>query len=154
MPYLEGMGVPRTTAGVVAAAVPLSSIAGRFGLGWLSDVIERRFVHAISFVLMAMGTAAFCFMKRPWAVVAFLVFFPPGLGGSMVLRSALLRQFFGRRSFGKVLGVTLGAASIGGVAGPTLAGWGYDVLGNYQVVWVVYCILLALAVVPIMKLKR
>lgn len=154
MPYLESMGIPRATAGAVAAAVPLSSIAGRFGLGWLSDVIERRFVHAISFVLMGLGTAAFCFMDRPWAVVAFLAFFPPGLGGSMVLRSALLRQFFGRRSFGKVLGVTLGAASIGGVAGPTLAGWGYDVLGSYQVVWVVYCALLALAVVPIMKLKR
>jgi len=154
MPYLESMGVPRATAGVIAAAVPLSSIIGRFGLGWLSDIIERRLAHAISFVLMALGTAAFCFMDRPWAVVAFLIFFPSGLGGSMVVRSALLRQFFGRRSFGKVLGVTLGAASVGGIIGPTLAGWGYDVLGSYQVVWVVYCVLLALAVTPIMRLKR
>jgi sugar phosphate permease len=154
MPYLENLGVPRSTAGVIAAAIPLSSIAGRFGLGWLSDVVENRLVHAFCFVLMALGTAAFCFMDYSWAVVAFLVFFPSGLGGSMVVRGALLRQFFGRRAFGKVLGVTLGAASVGGIAGPTLAGWGYDVFGNYEVVWVVYSVLLALAVLPVMRLKR
>jgi MFS family permease len=154
MPYLAVLGVDRTTAGVIAAAVPLSSIAGRFGLGWMSDIMDKRLVHAACFVFMALGTAAFCFMDRMWAVGIFLVFFPLGFGGSMVVRSALLRHFFGVRVFGKALGVTFGAASMGGIAGPTIAGWGYDVLGNYQLVWVAYCAFLAVTVFPILRMRR
>ena len=40
MPYLATGGIPRETAGLVAAAIPLFSILGRFGFGWM--VIRTR----------------------------------------------------------------------------------------------------------------
>ena len=48
----------------------------------------------------------------------------------MVVRGAIVREYFGRDSFGKMLGIIMGSASIGGIIGPTLAGWSYDTWGK------------------------
>ena len=50
MPVLASQGIPRDTAGLVAAAIPLFSIPGRFGFGWMGDVTEKRYVMAAAFV--------------------------------------------------------------------------------------------------------
>ena len=41
MPYLSSLGLPRVYAGLVAGAIPLSSIIGRFFFGWLGDVFDK-----------------------------------------------------------------------------------------------------------------
>jgi len=53
----------------------------------------------------------------------------------MVLRGAILRSTFGAKSFGKLLGTVMGSGSLGGILGPTLAGWAYDSFGTYHLVW-------------------
>lgn len=44
MPHLSNVGTPRSTAGVIVAAIPLMSIIGRFALGWLGDVFDKRYI--------------------------------------------------------------------------------------------------------------
>ena len=153
MPYLSSVGIPRATAGMVAGAIPLFSIAGRFGFGWLGDVFVKRHVLAWTFGLISAGMLAFCSMSAIWIILVFLLIFPPGYGGSIVLRGAILREYFGRYSFGKIVGVTIGSASIGGIIGPTLAGWIFDTLGDYHAVWLGFCGLDCLAIWLILKMK-
>ena len=71
----------------------------------------------------------------------------------MVLRGAILREYFGRDSFGKLIGIIMGSGSIVGIIGPTLAGWFYDTLGNYRLVWFVFFILLIAGIALILKIK-
>jgi MFS family permease len=146
MPYLSSLGVTRATSGLVAAAVPLVSIVGRFSLGWLGDLIDKRHALAITFLLMGSGLLAFCYVQVSWVIFLFLFLFPPGFGGSMVLRGAILRQYFGTASFGKLLGIIMGSASIGGIIGPTLAGWVFDTTADYRIMWFGLCGLSLLAV--------
>ena len=153
MPYLSTMGIPRATAGMVAGAIPLFSIMGRFGLGWLGDVFDKRYVLAITFIMISAGMLAFCYMRVMWVALLFLLIFSPGYGGGVVLRGSILREYFGRDSFGKILGITLGLASVGGIIGPTLAGWVFDSLGNYHVVWLGSCGLCALAVWLVLRMR-
>jgi thioredoxin reductase (NADPH) len=54
---------------------------------------------------------------------------------STVVRGAILREYFGKASFGQLLGIVLGSASIGGILGPTLAGYAFDRLGGYALLW-------------------
>jgi MFS family permease len=146
MPYLSSVGVSRTTSGVLAGAIPLLSIVGRFTLGWMGDLVEKRRVMTISYALMAIGLLAFCYANVSGMIYLFLFFFSIGFGGLSVLRGAVLREYYGRHSFGKLMGVMMGFAALGGIIGPTLAGWIFDTRGNYYFVWLFLFGLIVLAV--------
>ena len=77
---------------------------------------------------------------------ALLVLFPVGFGGLAVLRSAILREYYGRRSFGKLMGIVMGFAAMGGIIGPTAAGWMFDTSGSYVDIWRILCALTGVAV--------
>ena len=138
MPYLSSVGIPRPTAGLVAGAIPLFSIIGRFGFGWLGDVFDKRNMITLTFCFLGLGTLAFSYVHVRWVIFLFLILFSPGFGGGSILRGAILREYFGRNSFGKMLGIVMGSAAIGGIIGTTVAGWVFDTLGSYHVVWLVF----------------
>jgi MFS family permease len=153
MPYLSSIGIPRATSGAVAAALPLVSIVGRFGFGWWGDRFDKRIVLATTFFLMSAGVFAFCYVQSFWVLLLFILLFAPGFGGSMVLRGAILQEYYGMASFGKMLGIVMGSASSGGIIGPTLAGWAFDTLGSYTAVWYGLCGISGAAIFLIMKMK-
>jgi OFA family oxalate/formate antiporter-like MFS transporter len=154
MPYLSSLGLPRVSAGLIAGAIPLSSIIGRFVFGWLGDFFNKWFVMTWSFCMISLGMLAFCYVQVVWIAFIFLLLFSPGYGGGIVLRGAILREYFGRNSFGKMIGITMGSASIGGIIGPTITGWVFDTFGTYRIIWLVFCGLSGLAIHLVLKLKR
>jgi MFS family permease len=154
MPYLSSLGIPRETAGIIAGAIPLSSIIGRFGLGWLGDVFEKRYLLAVATGLISLGLLAFSYAQVRWAIVPFLLLLPLGYGGCLILRGSILREYFGRDSFGKMSGVIMGFAAFGGIIGPTLAGWVFDTMGSYQSIWLLFCGLNGLATLLVLRIKR
>jgi MFS family permease len=153
MPYLSSVGMPRTTAGMVAAAIPLIGIIGRFGFGWLGDIYDKKHMMAVTIGLIILGMLALSFVHMRWMIIPFLILYSFGHGGSMVIRAAIVREYFGRDSFGKMLGIIMGSASIGGIIGPTLAGWSYDTWGSYQPSWHVFWGLLSIGIILTLKLK-
>lgn len=153
MPYLSSIGMGRGEAGFVAAALPLASIAGRFGFGWLADLYQKRFVMMAAYGFMLAGLLAFTQAKAGWPLMVFLALFPPGFGGTMILRGAMLREHFGVGSFGKLLGITMGTASLGGMVGPPLAGWVFDTWGMYEPLWLVFCALMGLGMLIVSTIR-
>ncbi len=154
MPYLNSLGVPRTTAGLVTGALALFSVIGRIGLGYLGDAIDKRYILAASYALMALGLIVFSsFIKGPWSLFIFLILFAPGYGGGMTVRSSLLREYFGTSSYGKILGTTMGIGSIAAIFGPPLAGWTFDTLGSYRLLWLGYIGLIMVAIVLVSNIK-
>ncbi|MGD8663961.1 MAG: MFS transporter, partial [Desulfobacterales bacterium] len=114
MPYLSTMDISRTSSGLMAAGIPLLSIAGRFGFGWLGDIFEKKYVMAISFILMALGMLALCYIQLTGMIYLFLFFFSNGYGGIAALRGAWLREYYGKENFGKYLGIMMGFGACGG----------------------------------------
>jgi OFA family oxalate/formate antiporter-like MFS transporter len=153
MPYLSSLGIPRSSGGLIAGAIPLFSIIGRFGFGWLGDAVDKRYVMALSLCLMSIGLLVFSYVEVIWVVFVFLLLFSPGYGGGMVLRGAILREYFGRDSFGKILGITMGCSAAGGIIGPTLAGWVFDTVGSYQPIWLIYCGLIGVTIWLIVRIR-
>ncbi|MFC1943632.1 MFS transporter [Chloroflexota bacterium] len=143
MPYLSSVGVTRSMSSLVATAIPLVSIGGRLGLGWLGDKINRRLLLVGALAMISLGVL--CFGYAPiagfWLLVPFLVLFGFGYGGCNALRPSLTREYFGRTNFGSVFGTLMGINMLGAIIGPTLAGWVYDVWGSYQGIWLVLAVL-------------
>ena len=152
MPYLSSIGMSRSSAALVASSIPLLSIIGRLGFGWLSDIFDKRHVMAGSYTLGVAGLLAFSYVQVTWLIFPFLILFPLSWGG-MVLRGAIVREHFGIVSFGRIMGMMTGIGAIGMVTGPPIAGWTYDTLGSYHAIWLVFAGSTAIAVILILTVK-
>ncbi len=153
MPYLSVLGFSRSASGMIAAAIPLFSILGRFSFGWLGDLFEKRRVMAIAFTSMGLGMLSLAFADISGFIYLFLFFFSSGFGGLSVLRGSLLREYYGRYSFGKLMGILMGSGAVGGIIGPTLAGWVFDRFGTYSFIWLFLCAMTGIAVLLILKVE-
>ena len=153
IPALESYGLSTTTAGFAVFLLTLVSLSGRWGLGFLGDVVEKRYVLALSFLLIALGTLAFALIGTVWHLALFLLLYSPGHGGSIPVRFALMGDYFGRKSYGTILGVTMTIGTIFGVAGPVFVGWMFDQTGSYRLAFIVIAILGLLAV-PIAAIAK
>ena len=151
MPYLSSIGVARSTSAVVATFVPLMSIAGRLGFGWLSDRLTRRYVAGAALAMIGLGLLAFGYvMSTTWLLIPYLILFGIGFGGSNVMRMGLTREYFGSTRFGTIFGLMIGISMLGNMIGPPLAGWVYDYYGNYQGIWLALAGLAVVAVVAVL----
>ena len=152
MPYLGSIGMSRTGAAFVATSIPLVSNIGRFGFGWLGDIFDKRYVLVWSYCLLCLGTLAFAYVHVKWLILPFLLLFSPALGGVLTLRSAIVRDYFGRASFGRLFGIIVGLTAIGGVTGPIAAGWSFDKYGSYHSVWLWFAGTIVIAMVLVLRL--
>ncbi|MDD5082364.1 MAG: MFS transporter [Dehalococcoidales bacterium] len=137
MPYLGSVGVARATAGVIASAVPLASVLGRLGFGWLGDRLNRKQIMILGYAMMALSFPFFALTSSSSMgfIFPFLALFSVGFGGNAVLRAAIVNEYYGRTNFGTIHGFIMGVAVLGNIAGPPLAGWVYDTWGAYQGIW-------------------
>jgi len=153
MPYLSSIGMSRSNAAFVATSIPLLSVIGRFGFGWLGDIFDKRYVLAWTYCLIGMGTLAFSSIHAKWLIFPFLLLFPPAFGGTVSLRGAIVSEYFGMASFGRLFGIIIGMSAIGGVIGPAAAGWTFDNLGGYQPVWLFFAGTTVIAIILLLRLK-
>jgi MFS family permease len=153
MPYLSLLAVSRTTAGLIAGSISVLSVAGRFGFGWLGDLFDKRYAMSIGYGMMCVGMFALCFVDTVTGLIFFLLFFPTGYGGLMVLRGAIVSEYFGREAFGRLLGFVMGASAGGAVIGPTLAGLVFDTWRSYTVTWIALAIGIAVSAILILSIS-
>lgn len=153
MPYLSSIGVSRSTSSLVATAIPLMSIPGRLGFGWLGDKFDRRLVATGGFALVGFGLLCFGYASTTTLLlVPFLILYGIGYGGINAMRPSLAREYFGRTNFGTIFGLIVGIGAIGGIIGPTLAGWAYDNWGTYQGIWFLLAGLAVVALISVLTM--
>ena len=139
MPYLSSIGMTRTTSGLVATAIPLLSIGGRFGFGWFADRYVAKRLSAFALIMLTLGLVCFEYVSLGWSwlLVPFLVLLGFGYGGINTMVGILLRVHFGRGNFGTIIGFAWGILMLGTMVGPPIAGWVFDNWGSYQGTWLI-----------------
>jgi len=139
MPYLSSVGITRAMSGLVATAIPLLSVGGRFGFGWFADRYVAKRLATFALIMLTLGLACFEFvsLERTWLLVPFLVFLGVGYGGNNTMVGVLLRGHFGRGNFGTIMGFAWGLLMVATMIGPPIAGWVFDHWGSYQGTWLV-----------------
>jgi len=139
MPYLASLGVERSTAGMVAMLVPLASLVVRIPTGLLADIINKKYVLALSVGLVSVALFLFWLIDGSsfLLMLLFAVTFGFGLGGFMPARLPLFREYFGTKNFGVIFGLTSIFQTLGLVTGPPIAGWVFDTLGYFDPIWLI-----------------
>ncbi|MEJ2739367.1 MAG: MFS transporter, partial [Dehalococcoidia bacterium] len=92
MPYLNNIGISRSTSSFMATGIPLMTIVGRLGFGWFGDRYDKRWTTAMAFVLLSLGLLMFNYISSTglWLLVLFLIIFGIGYGGPVTMLAALI----------------------------------------------------------------
>lgn len=156
MPYLSDLAMNRSTAALIAMLIPIVSIIGRLAMGWLSDRFKPRSILAVATAMVGVGILCFGLVSIAgvgW-LAPFLLLFTLGMGGTIALRPALVRHYFGRARFGSVFGLVMGVTMLGTITSPGLTGWVYDISGEYHFIWLIYGGISLLALLPILTCPK
>ena len=151
MPYLSSIDISRAVSGLIATGIPLMSIFGRLGFGWLGDKMSKKRLTAFGFGMLSTGLLLFGILAwgQFWLLIPFLILFGIGFGGTNTMRAILPREYFGAKNFGTILGFLMGVGTLGSIIGAPLAGFVFDRLGSYQPIWFAYAILAIVSLIII-----
>jgi len=136
--HLVTVGIETSLAATAVTFLTVTSILGRLGFGWLGDFFSKKRILIIIFLLQGLGIFALAQVQQMWHIVPFLLAYAPGYGGLLVLKPAIVGEYYGRKNFGTIYGVIQGISTAGGIAGPVFAGWVYDTNGNYFLAFTIF----------------
>jgi MFS family permease len=155
VPFFTGsVGLSQGTAAASVTAMLMVSVGGRFGFGYMSDLVDKRFVMAAAYALLALAVLLFATVYEPWQILLALPLFGLGWGGVIPTRPSLQAEVFGLRAFGAIQGLVFTVGTIGGLIGPVFAGFMYDQTESYRLSFVILAAFGFLAVPLILTLRR
>jgi MFS family permease len=130
-PLASDLGLSPVVGATALSTLGVGSLAGRLGLGAVSDVIGRRPALAISLGLQALAFAGLAGATDVTALYAAAAVYGLGYGAVSTLMPALVADFYGPAHAGSLVGLCFGLAGPGSGLGPVLGGWLFDRTGAY-----------------------
>ncbi|HEY9126729.1 MAG TPA: MFS transporter [Acidobacteriaceae bacterium] len=115
-----------------------AGIAGRLGIGLLLDRFTPQRIQTIILLISVTGIAFLAFASTTGTAFLGSALLGVGLGSEADVAPYLLANYFGRRHFSMLYGLTWTAYAIGGATGPLTLGHLYDHFGSYQSQLILY----------------
>jgi MFS family permease len=140
VPHAIELGISTSTAANILATAGGVSILGRVVIGNIADRIGGRTALIIAFALMAITLFWLISAKQLWMLLLFAAVFGFAYGGCDSPISPLVATLFGLHSHGLLIGILGTGFTIGAAAGPYLAGYVFDIEGNYQAAFLIFAI--------------
>lgn len=128
-----GLGYSLSTAALLLTLMTTMNLVGRVIGGYLGDRANSRALIIVSLLGHAAALLFLTFAQSLWMVVAFAILNGLAWGARVPVLIALRAEYFGARSYGKIMGFSSLIVMIGSVSGPLLAGLSYDVTGSYTI---------------------
>jgi MFS family permease len=156
-PYLGDIGFPVAMAAGALGAVGLGSLVGKFIFGWLCDRIRASYAWALG---LGLGLAAVVVLmtvgpESPVGLIwLYVIFIGLSAGSWLPTMSMIVSTNFGLTAYGAIYGVVTMAQSAGVAAGPPVAGYLYDMMGDYNVAFIVALGASVVAILAILAVRR
>ena len=130
IPMLVWKGIPEEQAAYYLSATFLAIIPLRFGLGLAAMAVPSRWLLLGGMTIGAVATATFMAWSGYPAAALFVVSVA-ATEGIATLGWLAVSEYFGRRSFGSLVGIMTVSFGAGSLAAPVAAGWVFDRTGDY-----------------------
>jgi len=129
--YLEGLGYKAGNAALAMSILFGLAGLGKVAMGYVADRISARRALVVNFAAAALAFLLVFGAGHVFLLAVFILTFGVAAGAPVALLPLLLAESLGRRRYG-VLGALTGVAgTIGGAAGPVIAGRIFDITGGY-----------------------
>jgi sugar phosphate permease len=154
IPVQISYGFSRETAALTVTLLTLLSLGGRWAGGLLSDSLDERYILAVGYVLQSIGILVLSWATVYWHVVLFLLLYAPGFGATVPTRTVIQARYFGRKSFGSLMGILVTVSTGFSILSPIFTGWMYDIQGSYRTALFVLALVCFSAAPLIMVTRR
>ena len=134
---LRDMGYGVQTAGWVIMVQTAVAIVFQFFGGWIGDRIPKNVALFIFTAIQGLGVVLLTLGPEMINFYAFAVLFGIGFGGRTPLTTAIRGDYFGRASFGKILGISTVPMNVLLLIAAPMAGFMRDELGDYDMAFLV-----------------
>jgi len=143
-------GLAAAAAGTAVGILSIFNGAGRIVWGWASDILGRTMAMALMFFLQACMMFAVIFMGLGASVMGLTIaaaWIGFMFGGNFALFPAATRDFFGIKNYGGNYAMVFLGYGVAGIVGPLLAGQMKDILGSYDMAFIICGVMCVLAAV-------
>jgi MFS family permease len=131
--YLSDFDFTQAQAANIFSIVLLSSLVGRVAMGWLSDIIDRKYVMILIYLIVAMAITTLFLPPFAGRIYVFAVVFGVGLGGDYMIIPLMAGDLFGVRALGRTMGIILVADGLAESFFPVLVGYLYNDAAKYSI---------------------
>ncbi|MEM6703929.1 MAG: MFS transporter [Acidobacteriota bacterium] len=138
IPHVTDLGFSGGRAALVLSVIAFLGVLGKVLFGWVSDRIDKRLALFFAVVGQAIGVLVFRQTESYALILVGGAIFGLSMGGMVPLWGAAIGALFGRDRFGRVMGLMRPVMLPIQTIGVPLAGWLYDVQGNYQTAFGVF----------------
>lgn len=153
VPHASDLKFSAASAAGVLSTVGALSVVGRLAMGYVGDRIGNKRAIIICFIIAVAMLAWLQFAREVWSLYLFAVIYGFAHGGFFAIMSPIVAGLFGTYSQGANLGVVIFSGTIGGSAGPVLAGHIFDVTHSYRLAFIILLVLAVIGLLLIMSLK-
>ncbi len=147
--YLRDLSYSQSEAAGIMSLVLLSSLAGRVLMGMLADILPRKYVMILIYLIVGCSIPLLLVPDFAGRLYIFAVIFGIGLGGDYMIIPLMAGDLFGVKTLGRVMGIILVADGLAESLAPMMVGALYsESLKSYTFGFtVLICIAIAGAVV-------
>ena len=141
----ENLDYSLGAAALVFTLMTAVQVVGMILGGFLGDRFDKRLIAAVCMVMHAIGLLLVAYATVFAMVIAFAILHGLAWGVRGPLMQAIRADYFGRSSFGVIMGFSTLIIMVGLVAGPLVAGILADATGGYETGFTVLAIFVGLA---------
>ena len=138
IPILQSIGVDRTLAATYACIAGLFGVAGKLVTGWLLDRYAARWVGGLTLGATSLTFILLLLPDRSMAIIiAAMLINGYAAGTKLQIAGYLTSAYCGMKNFGLIFGTMASLIAAGSGLGPLMAGFLFDIYGNYDVyLWI------------------
>ncbi len=141
VPKLTDTGMTLLEAGWVVLAYTIIALPAQFVSGYFADKLPK--IPMIAFFLFVQATGILVIALFDGFIMAyvFAVLYGIGFGGRIPLTTAIRGEYFGRKAFATIMGISQLPMNIAMIFAPLFAGYMYDTTQTYFVPFTAFAVL-------------
>jgi len=144
VPYATDTGIAATSAVLILTVINGGMLTAQLFIWFLTKKIGSRFTIILMLGLQAIALFLLMEVSSFHLLIILGIVYGFGFGGSNTLRLSMIPEVFGTRSGGEILGIISMAWAVGGVTGPILAGYIFDLSQSYSAAFLTAGLLLVI----------
>lgn len=153
VPHAMDQGFKPAIAASVLSTIGGVSMLGRFVMGMANDKIGGKRSLMICFIFLISSLILLQTAGGIWMLFLFAFIYGFAHGGFFTVLSPMIAEFFGMGSHGQLFGTVLFIGTLGGTIGPLLAGYVFDIAGDYSMAFMALTAFSIVGFMPIMLLR-